>query len=81
MKKKVFKTWTKTKWPYCHGLPLVWAKTVKSGRGIIYLHDDEHFNFTASFGANSDDSYSGCFFGHDGMTLDLAKKRLDEKFA
>ena len=45
----------------------------------IYLIDEVHFHFTCSFGPNSEDSYSGCTFGHDEIkTLDDAKKYIEK---
>ena len=41
----------------------VWAFKV-SKRITIYLIDKPNYDFCVSAGANSESSYSGCFFGH-----------------
>lgn len=38
----------------------VWGKNFEYG--TVFVMDEGTFTYTASFGANSDNSYSGCFF-------------------
>jgi len=42
----------------------VYSKPFKAQyiRGTVYVMDEKDFMFTCSFGANSDYSYTGCFF-------------------
>lgn len=57
----------------------VYAK--KFGRGTVYLIDGRSFQFTANYGANSEKSYTGCFFGDDSVkTVEQAMAKLDTKF-
>lgn len=45
--------------------------------GKIYLQaNTPHFSFTVSCGANSDRSYSGCFYGHNDITT--AEQAMNE---
>lgn len=44
----------------------------------VYLQDSENFNFTFSCGANSDYSFSGCFYGTTIKTLDQAMEYLNK---
>ena len=77
-------TWRPCEWPYDPDTAKrlagkCWVVDVVNG-GHIYLTDVEYFYFTASFGHNSDRSYSGCFYGHpDIKTLDDAKAALSRK--
>ena len=45
----------------------VWSFIV-SPKITIYLQDEPNFTFTVSAGANSNNSYTGCFFGHPEVT-------------
>jgi hypothetical protein len=56
---------------------------IKVGRGFIYLHlrkryksEETLWNYTCSFGANSDDSYSGLI--PTPMSLDDAKQHIHQ---
>lgn len=75
------KEWVRTKWPYdpeyAKKAPPIWAK--KFGRGVVYLFDDPNFNYVSSFGADSDYSYSGSFYGMNVKDLEMAKNILDYK--
>lgn len=46
-------------------------------RGIISLHGDKYGTYTVSCGADSDFSYTGCFYP-DPVTMDQAKDRVDQ---
>lgn len=57
----------------------VWSYKV-SKRITIYLMDEPNYTYTVSAGANSDSSYTGCFFGCAEInTLDKAKEALKRK--
>ncbi len=77
-------TWTQTTWPHDPD----YAKKVKNkcwmaecGRGKIFLLDlpEKSFPFVSSFGANSDRSFSGCFYGKNVLTLAEAKSELEKR--
>lgn len=71
--------WTKTNDYYNREVvtPDVWSR--KCRRGKIYVTDGEHFTYTFSCGANSDYSFTGCFFGCSKITtVKLAMKVIDE---
>lgn len=63
------KTWKKTNNYYNREVVKcdVWSYIV-SPRITIYLQDQPNFMFTVSAGANSDNSYTGCFYGHSEIT-------------
>jgi hypothetical protein len=50
--------------------------SLKIGRGKVILRADKNFTFTCSFGANSNKSYTGCFFGTNINTLQESKDIL-----
>jgi len=57
----------------------VWSYKV-SQNTTIYLMDEPNFTFTVSAGADSDRSYTGCFYGHPEVTnLSQAMKGIKEK--
>lgn len=58
----------------------VWAKEFKrTGKPVIvYLQDAGSFTFTVSAGANSDYSYTGCFYQSPVKTVEQAQQILDE---
>jgi hypothetical protein len=71
----------KSVWPYDPD----YAKTcdcreLKIRGGKVYLQaNDPHFSFTVSCRANSDRSYTGCFFNHAEITTaEQAMERLFE---
>lgn len=72
-------TWIETTDHIYSGVTVpVFAKKV--GRGTVYLRDENNFTFTASFGANSDKSFTGCFYGHPEIkTLQDAMNALDNR--
>ncbi len=52
----------------------------KIPRGRIILRGEAPFNFTVSCGANSDRSFSGCYFGDNEITtVELAKESLSQR--
>jgi len=57
----------------------VWSKKITAKR-TIYLMDskEKHFTYTFSCGANSDYSFTGCFFETTIDTLEKAMAYLDE---
>ena len=57
----------------------VWSYKV-SKRITIYLQDKLNYTYTVSAGANSDSSYTGCFFGHENIkNLSDAMKAIEDK--
>lgn len=74
-----YKVWTKIQWPFNSEVKTeTWVKSF--GRGKVFLRNEKDFPFTCSFGANSDLSYSGCFFEVEEVkTLEQAKSAIDIK--
>jgi len=77
-------TWAETTWPFCTD-PEILAQftcySVKLGRGNIYLRvykeDRCRYQFTSSFGANSDNSFSGCLPPEDNkLALEEAQEKI-----
>lgn len=71
--------WTKTNDYYNREIVTqdVWSR--KCRRGKIYVIDGKHFTYTFSCGANSDYSFTGCFFGCSKITtIEQAMKVIDE---
>jgi len=51
---------------------------LKVGKKYIFLYDEQYFPFVSSFGANSDNSFSGCFFNNSEVKcLEDAKSRIE----
>ena len=77
-------TWKQIDWPFNTDYAEKWKGKVwemKVGRGRIILVDGNDFMFVSSFGANSDLSYSGCFFNDPKVkTLEDAKRELEKNF-
>lgn len=76
------KVWTLCDWPYSRVFYKGKCWKVSCGHGTIYLIDSprKSFPFVASFGPNSDRSYSGCFFGHSEITtIEQAKAAIEKK--
>lgn len=78
--------WSQCDWPfdknYSDSLKRRGVKCYvrKVRRGKVYLLDEDHFTYTASFGANSDSSHTGCFYGCKYVTHILhAMNAIDAK--
>ena len=57
----------------------VWSCKI-SKKITIYVIDEPDFMFTVSAGANSEGSYTGCFYGHDEIkTLEQAIDAIEQK--
>jgi hypothetical protein len=64
-------------WPFNDGAEYNPCERLKIRGGYIYFRpQSEHFQFTVSCGPNSERSFSGCYFGHDGMTADKVRADL-----
>lgn len=50
-----------------------------SKRITIYLQDGNDYTFTVSAGANSQFSYTGCFFGHNLKNVEEAMRLIEKK--
>jgi len=76
-------TWAETTWPFCTDPEILAQFTcyrIKLGRGWIYLKKYEKgrclYQFTSSFGAGSDNSFSGCLTSkHNTLTLEEAQAK------
>ncbi len=77
-------TWTKTNDYYNREVVTcdVYSRPVKraSGRtGMLYVMDKDNFTYTCSMGANSDYSYTGCFYGCPKITnVNEAMEAIDK---
>ena len=73
------KKWTKTNDYYNREVVTqdVWSR--KCRRGKIYVIDKAPFTYTFSCGANSDYSFTGCFFGCSKITtVEQATEVIDQ---
>jgi len=58
----------------------VWSCKTKLHRITVYVIDKPNFMFTVSAGANSDLSYTGCFFEHPEIkTVQDAIEAIEKK--
>lgn len=47
------------------------------GKGRVYVQNYGHYTYSCSFGANSDNSYTGSFYGYPDMDLTKVLRILD----
>ncbi len=84
MRARLNTQWTKIKWPFDDKFAAELDKDgidvyeLRVGEGRIILRDDKFKKYVASFGNDSECSFSGCFYPQT-LTLCEAQEKLKER--